>query len=391
MRKDDSMNSPRPQRGRAVVATAVVASALAGAGVGVGTYAALDRGTTKTVQQTAAAPSAQPASNGNLTVGDIYERASRGVVEITVTSAGSADSIPFGGGSQRSQGSGFVYDADGRIVTNEHVVDGADTISVQFPGGASYRATLVGMDPSTDLALIKVDAPADILHPLALGDSTTTKVGDGVVAIGSPFGLEESITAGIVSALHREITSPNRFAIEDAIQTDAAINHGNSGGPLLNLRGQVIGVNAQIQSDGGGSDGVGFAVPSATVRTIIGQILASGKVEHAFLGVGIQTIPQSIAREIDEAAGAAITDVRASTPAEKAGLHAAAGQRTVEGVQYATGGDVVTAIDGNPISTDDGLRRAIDEHKPGDTVTLTLVRGGKQRTVKVVLVARPAS
>jgi S1-C subfamily serine protease len=391
MRKDESMNSPRPQRGRAVVATAIVASALAGAGVGVGTYAALDRGGTTTVEQTAAAPSAQPASNANLSVGEIYERASKGVVEITVTSAGSTDAVPFGGGSQRSQGSGFVYDTEGHVVTNEHVVDGADTISVQFPGGASYRATVVGMDPSTDLALIKVDAPSDILHALPLGDSTTTKVGDGVVAIGSPFGLEESVTAGIVSALHREITSPNQFAIEDAIQTDAAINHGNSGGPLLNLRGQVIGVNAQIQSDGGGSDGVGFAVPSATVRTIIGQILTSGKVEHAYLGVGIQTIPKSIARELNEAAGAALTDVRPNTPADRASLKPATSQRTVEGVQYATGGDVVTAIDGAPVSTDDGLRRAIDEHKPGDTVTLTVVRGGKERTVKVELVARPAS
>jgi 2-alkenal reductase len=175
------------------------------------------------------------------------------------------------------------------------------------------------------------------------------------------------------------------------IQTDAALNHGNSGGPLLNLQGQVIGVNAQIQSEGGGNDGVGFAVPSATVSKIVGKLLANGKVEHAYLGVGIQTIPSALAGQLGEAAGAAVTDVRAGTPAERAGLHKATGQKTVQGVQYATGGDVITKIDGTTIATDDALRRAVDAHQPGDSVTLTFVRGGKTMTAQLKLGTRPSS
>jgi S1-C subfamily serine protease len=382
-------------RGRAVAATALTVSALAGAGVGVGTYAALGRsGGTTTVRETVAPAPTQIASRSVLSVAEIFRRSAAGVVEISVTSqgGGSSQSFPFGqGGTQRSQGSGFVYDTSGHVVTNQHVVDGAQTISVRFAGGATYKATLVGADPSTDIAAIKIDAPASVLRPLALGNSSSLQVGDGVVAIGSPFGLEETVTSGIVSALHREITSPNQFAIEDAIQTDAAINHGNSGGPLLNLQGQVIGVNAQIQSEGGGNDGVGFAVPSDTVRTIVSGLLANGKVEHAYLGVGIQTIPRALADQLGGTAGAAVTNVKPGTAAAKAGLHQATNQKTIQGVPYATGGDVIVKIDGTQIATDDGLRRAVDAHRPGDTVTLTYVRDGKTRTVQVKLGTRPAS
>jgi S1-C subfamily serine protease len=381
---------------RTIAATALAASALAGAGVGVGTYAALNNGGgTTTVRQVAApaASSQQVSSSSALSVAEIFRRASRGVVEISVTTQGSGTTFPFGqgGGTQTAQGSGFVYDTNGHVITNDHVVAGATGISVKFEGGATYKATVVGTDPSTDLAVVKIDAPSSILHPLTLGDSGALQVGDGVVAIGSPFGLQETVTSGIVSALHREITSPNRFAIEDGIQTDAAINHGNSGGPLLNLQGQVIGVNAQIQSEGGGNDGVGFAVPSATVNKIVGKLLANGKVEHAYLGVGIQTIPSALAGQLGEAAGAAVTDVRAGTPAERAGLHKATGQKTVQGVQYATGGDVITKIDGTTIATDDALRRAVDAHQPGDSVTLTFVRGGKTMTAQLKLGTRPSS
>ena len=173
---------------------------------------------------------------------------------------------PFGGGQQgQAQGSGFVYDTAGHVITNEHVVEGANSISVRFWNGAAYKATLVGTDPSTDVAVIKVDAPASMLHPLELGNSSAIQVGQGVVAIGSPYGLEETVTAGIVSALHREMTAPNDFTIGDSIQTDAAINHGNSGGPLLDLTAKVIGVNSQIESDSGDNAGVGFAIPSNTV------------------------------------------------------------------------------------------------------------------------------
>lgn len=388
------MRMTRFSRGKTVAATALAASALAGAGVGVGTYAALSKsGGTTTVQQVAAPASSsdQVSSASTLSVAKIYGLASRGVVEISVTTS-SGSTFPFGqGGTQSAQGSGFVYDTSGHVITNDHVVAGASSISVKFSGGATYKATVVGTDPSTDLAVLKIDAPSSLLHPLTLGDSAALQVGDGVVAIGSPFGLQETVTSGIVSALHREITSPNRFAIEDAIQTDAAINHGNSGGPLLNLQGQVIGVNAQIQSEGGGNDGVGFAVPSATVRTIVGKLLTDGKVAHAYLGVGIQTIPRAFADQLGEAAGAAVTDVKAGTPAQKAGLHKATGQKTIQGVPYVTGGDVITKIDGTSIATDDALRRAVDAHQPGDKVTLTYVRNGKTQTATVTLGTRPTS
>ncbi len=378
---------------RTVAATALAASALAGAGVGVGTYAALNHdGGTTTIQRVAVpASSSQPVSNASaLSIAKIYGLASRGVVEISVTTT-QGSGFGQGGGTQTAQGSGFVYDTSGHVITNDHVVDGATSIAVKFDGGATYKATLVGNDPSTDLAVVKIDAPSSLLHPLTLGNSGALQVGDGVVAIGSPFGLQESVTSGIVSALHREITSPNHFAIEDAIQTDAAINHGNSGGPLLNLQGRVIGVNAQIQSEGGGNDGVGFAVPSSTVHTIVGKLLANGKVEHAYLGVGIQTIPSALAAQLGESAGAAVIDVKPGTPAERASLHKATGQKTIQGVPYATGGDVITKIDGTSIATDDALRRAVDAHQPGDKVTLTYVRNGKTQTASITLGTRPSS
>src|SRR5439155_25814880 len=263
------------------------------------------------------------AKSSSLSVGEIYKRTQTGVVEITVTST---QATPFGGGqAQQAQGSGFVFDSQGHVITNQHVVDGATSISVRFSNGQSYKATLIGGDASTDLAVIKVDAPASLLHPLTLGDSSKVAVGDGVVAIGSPFGLENTVTSGIVSALHRQMTSPNNFSIDDSIQTDAAINHGNSGGPLLNAQGRVIGVNAQIESDSGGNDGVGFAIPSNTIKSIVSQLISNGAAKHAYLGVELSS----------SATTASVVSVRSNTPAAKAGLRA---------------GDVITAIGGSQIS-----------------------------------------
>ena len=354
---------------RTVAATALAASALAGAGVGVGTYAALnhDGGTTTIRQVAAPASSSQSVSSaGTLSVAKIYGLASRGVVEISVTTSGSGDStFPFGqGGTQSAQGSGFVYDTAGHVITNDHVVDGANTISVKFSGGATYKATVVGTDPSTDLAVLKIDAPSSVLHPLTLGDSSALQVGDGVVAIGSPFGLEETVTSGIVSALHREITSPNHFAIEDAIQTDAAINHGNSGGPLLNLQGQVIGVNAQIQSEGGGNDGVGFAISSDTVTSVVKQLLARGKVEHAYLGVSVGPTTGS---------GARVGSVKSGSPAAAAGLKP---------------GDVIKAFSGHKILNPEDLIASVNAKQPGDKVTITYTRNGATKTTQVTLASR---
>ena len=229
---------------------ALVAAAGIGAGGGAATYAALssDGGTRTVIRPAAAEPTAEPAASTSesLSVSEIYEQTSKSVVEITVASS---EATPTGEEQQaQGQGSGFVYDAEGHVVTNQHVVDGAETVSVRFWDGSTYDATVVGSDPSTDLAVIKVDAPADMLEPLSLGNSDELTVGEAVVALGSPFGLEGTVTSGIVSALHRQMTAPNDFTINDSIQTDAAINHGNSGGPLVNGAGEVVGVNAQIES-----------------------------------------------------------------------------------------------------------------------------------------------
>jgi len=345
---------------------ALVAGACIGAGGGAATYAALSSGKTKTVVRPVTVSDAQPAASiSGLSVHAIYERAFRGVVEVSVTSQ---QSDPFGGTrSQRAEGSGFVYDSDGHIVTNQHVVDGASSVSVKFWNGKTYTARVVGTDSSTDLAVLQVDAPTSELFPLALGDSSKVAVGDDVVAIGSPFGLEETVTAGIVSALHRQMTSPSSFTIGDSIQTDAAINHGNSGGPLLNGKGEVIGVNAQIESDSGGSDGVGFAIPSNTVRSIASQLSSSGRAEHAFLGVRLQNTSSG--------RGAQVVRVTSGTPAAKAGLRA---------------GDVITAVAGKQITSADDLRAAINARRPGDTVSIRYTRNGKTDTVAAKLANRPS-
>ena len=244
------------------------------------------------------------------------------------------------------------------MITNQHVVDGAQSVKVTFWNGKTYDATVVGTDPSTDVAVLDVDAPASVLEPLSFTDSSKLEVGDGVVAIGSPFGLEQTVTSGIVSALHRQITAPNDFAIDDAIQTDAAINHGNSGGPLLDMTGRVVGVTSQIESESGGNDGVGFAVSSNTVKRIAAALISDGSVAHAYLGVATEDSTSPV--------GAAITAVRSGTPAAEANL--------------ATG-DVVTAVDGEHVSSADALRELVDAHKPGDSVTLTIKRNGDTQIV----------
>jgi S1-C subfamily serine protease len=368
----------------------VLAAVAAGSGLGAGVYAALDPGTnTRTVIRETAGESVA-ASSTTSSVNSVYREARDSVVEITVT--GAPEATPFGGDQQpRGQGSGFVYDDQGHIITNQHVVDGAQSLTVAMQDGSRYDATVVGTDPSTDLAVIKINAPASKLKPLELGDSKALRVGDTVVAIGSPFGLEGTVTAGIISALGRQMESTNGFAIDDSIQTDAAINHGNSGGPLLNLRGQVIGVNAQIKSESGGNDGVGFAIPADTVKEIAGRLVSGGKVEHAYLGVATATIDSAAADTLDMPRGAEVTRVNPGTPAAKAGLKPATGERTVQGEVYPTGGDVISAVDGHAVEGADALRRVIDSHRPGDIVLLTVVRNGESRTVEVTLGKRPSS
>jgi putative serine protease PepD len=310
----------------------------------------------------------------------IYEEDSAGVVDITVTEAAQAGTdglspfLPGGGAQQQAQaeGTGFVYDKQGDIVTAAPVVSGATKISVRFRDGTIAKATLVGSDPSSDTAVIRVSVPADTLTPLPLADSSGVVPGEGVVAIGSPFGYEESITAGIVSAVDRDIEAPNNFAIPNAIQTDAAINHGNSGGPLIDSSGKVIGVNVQIATDdsGGGSNnaGVGFAVPSNTVKTVADDLIAGRAVKHAFLGVSVGDNP--------DGTGARVDTVRTGTPASKAGLK---------------NGDVIVAVNGAKVVSANQLTAAVAEHQPGDTLRLTVERGGSTLQVDVTLGTRPAT
>ena len=359
---------------RTRTATVVAAGALAaGVATGAAGYAALS---VNDSAPTAAATSQTPAvsSSSRTTVGAIYEKANGSVVEITVTSQTSSSDqtpFPFGDGqqqqTQRAQGSGFVYDTDGHIVTNDHVVDGATSVKVTFADGSTYDATVVGTDPSTDLAVLKVDAPSSKLQPLELADSDNVAVGDGVVAIGSPFGLENTLTTGVVSALDRTIDGTNGYSIPGAIQTDAAINHGNSGGVLLNMQGQVIGVTSQIESESGGNVGIGFAIPSNTVRSVADQLVSGQKVEHAYLGVALEDA---------ESGGARIATVTAGSPAADAGLEA---------------GDVVTALDGESISNAEELTAAVISKQPGDKVQIAVKRDGSTKTLTATLGTRPSS
>jgi S1-C subfamily serine protease len=286
----------------------------------------------------------------------------------------------------RSLGSGFVIDKRGDIVTNHHVVQGATGIGVGFSSGASYPATLVGTDPSTDVAVVRVKAPASALHPLAFGGAGTIEVGDPVYAIGNPFGLDRTMTAGIVSATGRDIRAPNGLAIPNAIQIDAPINHGNSGGPLLDRFGRVIGVNAEIE--GGTIDanvGVGFAIPGETARSVAAQLIARGHAEHAWLGVQVETIDPSVAVRGLPSHGVVVARVVAGSPAAKAGLEAATRQVTVKGVSALLGGDAIVAVDGKPIGTSQQLADAVAARKPGDRLALDVVRAGKSRTVEITL------
>ena len=346
-----------------IVAT-VAAAAVIGGGAGAAIATLADGGSSaKTTTITTAAAGANVA-NTDLSVGQVAKDATKSVVEIDATSAGGDQSFPFGNnGSQSAEGTGFVYDTKGNIVTNQHVISGANTVKVKFSDGSTYTANVVGSDSSTDIAVLHVNAPSSKLVPLALADSSKVTVGDGVVAIGNPFGLDGTVTSGIVSAVAREISSPNDTPIEGAIQTDAAINHGNSGGPLLNLRGEVIGITSQIQSEGGGNDGVGFAVPSNTVKSIAAQLIASGKAQHALLGV----------TPADTGNGVRVATVKSGSAADDAGLKA---------------GDVITAVGSTQITSSAQIRAIIAGHEPGDGLTLTIRRAGSSKTVHVTLGAR---
>jgi S1-C subfamily serine protease len=387
----------------------LLAAGVLGAGLALSGAALFgDLGKTTTIREIPAssAPAAAVTSSLSgktaLSINDIYKRAAPGVVQVTSTTIVNVPSDPFFGNPlvpqqqrQQSLGSGFVVDKAGHIVTNFHVVDGAKQVRVSFSNGGSMKATVVGTDPSSDLAVLKIDASSRALTPLPLGDSDQIKVGDPVVAIGNPFGLDRTVTSGIVSAIQRAITAPNGYTIDHVIQTDAAINHGNSGGPLLNGRGEVIGVNSQIETGGSsqGNVGIGFAVPSNTVKTVIAQLIRQGHIDRAFIGIGAVPITRDLARvfRLPVTKGLLVQSVQPGSGASKAGLKAGTTQVVLAGESYNLGGDIIVGAGGAPIASLDKLRDVVAAKKPGDKLDLEIYRGSKRTTVTVKLGRQPAS
>jgi S1-C subfamily serine protease len=364
-----------------------------------------DGGSTTTVAAPLTAPVVSNSSDdqsGANTVNQIYKADGDGVafIESQIPATESPTLSPFGEpeaeGGGTATGSGFVIDGDGHILTNNHVVEGADKIEVKL--GASdteYSAEVVGADPASDLALLKVDAPAKELHPLTLGDSSKVEVGDPVVAIGNPFGLDRTVTSGIVSALQRQIQAPNGFSIDNVIQTDAAINPGNSGGPLINAAGEVIGINSQIETGGSseGNVGIGFSIPIDTAKAEIQQLETKGEVEHAYLGIEGGSITPELAKALNLPVkeGVIVQSVEKGGPAEDAGVEGGNTSATIDGAEVTLGGDIITAIDGKEIDGMEELIETVNDHQPGDSLELTILRDGQHKTADVTLGKRPAS
>ena len=386
-------------------AAGLFAAALLGGGVALGGAAALGKlgGKTTLIREEAAPTSSVPAAFQSTgpreSINAIYRASAPGVVHIETTTRVQQSPDPFFGNpfgttqTQRALGSGFVIDKAGHIVTNYHVVRGANTIQVSFSNNERFSARLVGVDPSTDIAVLKVNVKSRALKALPLGDSDTVRVGDQVIAIGNPFGLDRSVTAGIVSAVQRRISAPNNLSIAHVIQTDAALNHGNSGGPLLDAQGDVIGVNAQIETGGvsDGNVGIGFAIPINTVKDVVAQLIKRGKVEHPFLGIEGKTLTPQIAQlfHLPVKSGVLVAGVRKGTSAASAGLKPATKQVTVEGESWPAGGDVIVKVDSEPVPTVERLIDMIATKKPGDKIQLEIVRGTSRKTLSVTLGRQP--
>ena len=384
-------------------------SALVGGGVVVAVIAATSglgnsQKTVTVVQAAPIAPSNASQQSSGLTPHQIYEKDAPGVAYVTSTIVRQAES-PFGLGGGESQqqgqatGSGFVINSDGTILTNYHVVENAVKVTVSLEHGKTVEAKVVGKDPSNDLAVLRIPTEGLTLHTLTLGDSSKAQVGDPVLAIGNPFGLDRTLTTGVVSALQRQITAPNGFTIDNVLQTDAPINPGNSGGPLLNGAGEVIGINSQIETggSGGGSVGIGFAVPINTAKTELSQLEKGGTVRSAYLGVSTLTIDGSLsALNLPVKAGALVETVEAGTPAAKAGIRGGNLEVQTSGGKVAVGGDIVVGVDGKAIANAEDLSTLIASKKPGDTISVEVLRATgngsyAHKTLKVTLTARPNS
>jgi putative serine protease PepD len=302
-------------------------------------------------------PTSSVTQSGSLAA--LYDRVSPSVVQVNVNAGGGET-----GFGQSGTGTGWIYDDQGHVITNQHVVDSGGNVTVQFDDGREVAADVVAVDASSDVAVLKLESTENLPTPLERGSAEDLDIGDPVVAIGSPFGLQGSLTSGIVSGLGRTITAPNSFGIDNVIQTDAALNPGNSGGPLLTLDGAVVGVNSQIATESGGNQGIGYAIPIETVVRVADELIADGEVEHAFLGV----------RMADAENGARIVEVTPGSPADEAGLEA---------------GDVVVSAGGEDVETSDDVRRAVSEREPGDELELEIQRDGDTETLTAELENRP--
>ena len=349
-------------------------------------------------------PASFAGSSRALTIHEIYTRAAPGVVQVTATRRVAVQTNPFldpfgfGGTTAETQqalGSGFVIDKAGHIVTNYHVVEGAQQVHVSFSNNEQLEARVIGRDPATDVAVLQVKAQSRALTPLELGDSNLVRVGDAVVAIGNPLGEDRSVTSGIVSARQRRIVAPNGAPIDNVIQTDAALNHGNSGGPLLDARGKVIGVNSQIQTANGsdGNIGIGFAIPIDTVKDVAAQLIAKGVVEHAFVGISGRAITPRVAAlfRLPVNRGVLVGTVCPKSGAAAAGVRAATQEVTLAGMTWPLGGDILVKADGLRVGSLEQLRTIVADKKPGDTVELELDRKNSTLDVKVKLGRQPES
>jgi S1-C subfamily serine protease len=384
-----------------LLAVAVLGGALALGGAAV--FGKLGSHTTirQVVQTTAAhtpTTGRSSVSASGLSAERIYQQDGPGVVQITATSVTPGQSSPFNlfpnaPQTTQSLGSGFVIDRAGHIVTNYHVIQGASKVQVSFSAQDQLAATVVGKDPSTDVAVLKVDAHARALTPLALGNSDDVTVGDPVYAIGNPFGLTRTLTTGVISAVQRQIFAPNGLPVEHAIQTDAAINHGNSGGPLIDSQGRVIGVTSQIQtgsSTNQGNVGIGFAIPINTVRDVAGQIIAHGRAQHAFLGLSAVALTKQLKQlfNLPTASGLLVQHVEPKSAASKIGIKAGTTSVVVSGESYLVGGDIITKIDGKPVATTQQLFYTVLQKQPGEKIKIELWHHGSKKTVTVKLGAR---
>lgn len=399
---DPDQPNRRAMRGRAAGTAAV---ALVAALIGGGVVAVVDGsggGSSTTTVTTAAVTPISTASETAATAATttavdfsaIYARRRAGVVSITSTLPAQGGGGGQGGTST-AEGSGVVIDHQGHILTNDHVVDGATAVRVELASGTSVKAKVVGTDQSTDVALLDIDVPSSDLDPIPLGHSSTLKVGQPVLAIGDPFGYTASASAGIVSGLNRSIEAPNGFTINGAVQTDAAVNHGNSGGALLDADGDLIGIPAQIADSGVDANvGVAFAVPVDTARKIVNELSANGSVQHAWLGVSTASVNASLSgvKDVGADTGALITGVVPGGPADKAGLAGGDHVATADSQQVCVGGPVVTTVNGSPVKDAAGLQEAVDASTPGGSITLGLTDpDGSTRSVRVTLGTRPAS